>query len=205
MTIIPSASRRLLVASSVLALALGACGASASTSPVPSLSATVAPSATTPSPSPAVVASTAPTPTPNTGPTLCQAADLVATITSWEGGTGHRMAHVELKNTGQGACTIHAQAVPQLVDGDGTILIAGAPAAASSLLTFPPGQTLTTVVDDANYCGADPVAPVTVAFVFPSGEGRVVAAPVSPTDTDGVPPCIGTTGAGAIEMHDWAP
>jgi hypothetical protein len=45
---------------------------------------------------------------------------------------------------------------------------------------------------------------VTVAFVF-GNAARVVAAPVSPTDLDGVPPCFGSTGSAVIEMQPWAP
>ena len=34
--------------------------------------------------------------------------------------------------------------------------------------------------------------------------GRVVAIPVSPTDTTGVPPCLGAPGStGHISMHAW--
>ena len=74
------------------------------------------------------------------------------------------------------------------VAGDGVGILAGAIVA--SYLT----------------CGPAPAAPVTVAFVLAGGIGRVVALPVSATDTFGVPPCLGAPGsAGNIEMHPWAP
>ena len=93
---------------------------------------------------------------------------------------------------------------PQLVDGSGAVLIDGDPPAASSDLTLPAGAVLTTDVDTSNYCGPDPVAPVSVAFVFPGGSVRFVATPLSPTDTSGVPPCFGSPGsAGVITMTGW--
>ena len=67
-----------------------------------------------------------------------------------------------------------------------------------------PGSVLKTLVDAANYCGPVPVAPVTVAFIYPGGVGRFVATPLSPTDTTGVPPCFGTQ-AGDLGMLPWGP
>jgi hypothetical protein len=123
---------------------------------------------------------------------------------SWDAGAGHRTAHVELTNAGSVACTVNALARPQLVNGNGSVLINGAVAAASPTLTLAAGAVVKTLVQDDNYCGPAPTAPVTVAFVFGNG-ARVVASPVSPTDLDGVPPCFGSTGPGVIEMQPWAP
>ena len=131
---------------------------------------------------------------------------LSARILSWEGAAGHRIATVELRNTGTVACQTGAFDRPQLVGGDGTILIEGIVDSSLQLRSLSAGQTVTTLVQDGNYCGPTPVAPVTVAFVLSSGAGRIVAAPVSSTDTEGVPPCNSTPGsAGTIEMHNWAP
>lgn len=147
-------------------------------------------------------------------PTLgaCDPAVLAARITRWEAGAGHRFASVELtyaryvRYAGDVSCTIHALSQPQLVDGSGSVLIDGGPPAPSAALTIAPGGILKTAVQVANYCGPTPVPPVTVAFIFPSGLGRIVAAPTSPTDTTGVPPCLGEPGsAGEIEMQPWAP
>jgi hypothetical protein len=164
----------------------------------------------TASPSPSPIATPFPTamPTPTAVPTIgpCVPADLAARITLWEGATGHRIAHVELTNRGSASCELTALDRPQLVDGQGSVLIDGAPPAASDTLTISPGGVLTTLVQDDNYCGPDAVAPVTVAFVLPDGTGRFVATPLSPTDLSGVPPCLGAPGsAGTIEMHPWAP
>jgi hypothetical protein len=163
----------------------------------------------TASPSPSPIATPSPTamPTPTPVPTIgpCAPADLAARITLWEGATGHRIAHVEVTNRGSGSCELTALDRPQLVDGLGSVLIDSAAPAASDTLTISPGDVLTTLVQDDNYCGPDAVAPVTVAFVLPEGKGRFVATPFSPTDLGGVPPCLGAGSAGIIEMQPWAP
>lgn len=157
---------------------------------------------TAPSPSP----SPAPTPAPTSEPTSapCEPARLIASITLWEGAAGHRIANVELKNDGSRACTVAAMAKPQLVDGNGSVLIDGTEPTSSATLIIQPGERLKTLVQDTNYCGPAPAAPVSVAFVFRNGD-RIVGTPVSPTDAT-VPPCLGSPGsAGDIEMHPWAP
>jgi hypothetical protein len=171
-------------------------GVSATSTPSPSPSATAAPSLT-PAPTPTSVAAIGP----------CAPADLAARITLWDGAAGQRIAHVELTNTGSASCQLEALARPQLVDGHGSVLIDGAPPAASALLTIGPGGVLKTLVQDGNYCGPAPLAPVSVAFVLPNGKGRFVAtSALSPTDLGGVPPCNGAPGsAGDIGMQPWAP
>ncbi len=160
--------------------------------------------APTPTPAPTATAQPTPSPTPDPASLSCAPGQLAARITLWEGAAGHRIAHVELTNAGSGACTIRAMSKPQLVDGNGSVLIDGVDPSASKLLVVAAGDVLKTLVQDANYCGPDPVAPVSVAFVLSSG-GRIVATPVSPTDVT-VPPCNGAPGsAGDIEMQPWAP
>jgi hypothetical protein len=187
-----------------LAALVGGCGLFGGTptaSPVPAATATQAPSATqAPTPTTAPTATASPT----LGP--CDPTQLVARITAWEGATGHRIATVEMTNTASAACQVAALLIPQLVDGSGAVLIDGTPPATAALLTVGPGGVLTTLVQDGNYCGPAPVAPVTVAFVFPGGLGRIVATPLSAADTSGVPPCLGSPGSpGDIEMQPWAP
>jgi hypothetical protein len=166
------------------------------------------------SPSPAAVApptafpsdeAGASTPAPAaTAAAPCGNAILEARITMWEGAAGHRIAHVELTNTGFEACVIQATLRPQLVDGNRSVLIDGAaPAGSDPFLTLAPGKTLKTLVQDGNYCGPAPVAPVSVAFVLADGS-HVLAAPVSPTDVT-VPPCLGSGSKADIEMQPWAP
>jgi hypothetical protein len=169
--------------------------------PTPSTSPEATASAT-PSPSPRKTAkpSAPATASPAGGP--CDPADLSARITSWEGAAGHRIAHVELTNTGSRTCGVRAMARPQLVDGRGSVLIEGANAPASGLISVAPGGVLTTLVQDGNYCGPAPQPPVSVAFVLKDG-GRIVAHPLSPTDAT-LPPCNGPGSPADIEMQPWA-
>lgn len=172
----------------------GVGGNEPSMSPDPSSTPALSPSAATPS-------ETA-SPAPTIGP--CDPANLAARITMWEGAAGHRIAHVELTNAGAAPCHLEQAARPQLVDGDGSVLIDGVSPASSAPLTVVAGGVLDTLVQDGNYCGPAPVPPVSVAFVLSDG-GRFVATPLSPTDAT-VPPCLGASGsAGDIEMQPWAP
>jgi hypothetical protein len=197
-----AAAASLLVFS--LGLVLAACSttgpsiaAPATLGPSPTVSATASPVLTV---GPAV----SPTPTPITGTAPCNPASLSAVIKSWDSGAGHRTANVELTSNGKSDCTLHALAKPQLVGGDGAVLIDGVGISSSTVLTLHYYDVVSTMVDVDNYCGTAPVAPVTVAFVFPGPEGRVVATALSPTDTSGVPPCMGTN-PGSIDMHPFGP
>ena len=110
----------------------GGVGGEASPSPSPSAVAVVPP---TPVPSaPVLIVTPAPAPT---AVEPCNPANLDARITMWEGAMGHRIAHVELTNSGFSACIIQAKARPQLVDGNRSILIDGSsPAAPDPFLTM---------------------------------------------------------------------
>lgn len=140
------------------------------------------------------------TPVPTLGP--CDAANLSARITMWEGAAGHRIATLELTNLGSDACVLPTLARPQLVDGRGSILIDGTSPATAEPLTLASGDVVTTLVQDGNYCGPAPVAPVTVAFDLGDGT-RIVAAPFSPSDAT-VPPCLGSGEPATIDMQPWA-
>ena len=206
----PVARRLLLVG---IGLVVAGCGATATPLPSPSLAVASPSPAPSPAPSMSPAASPSPSPLPSPSPApsavptiaACAPATLVARITLWEGAAGQRIAHVEVTNTGP-TCTLSAMAQPQLVESHGAVLINGAVPATSALLTVGAGGLLKTLAQAVNYCGPAPAAPVTVAFVLAGGIGRVVALPVSATDTFGVPPCLGAPGsAGNIEMHPWAP
>ena len=172
-------------------------------SPIATASPTASP-APTASPTPTPIASPTPTPVPTAAPTLgpCDPGSLAARITAWEGAAGHRIADVELTNAGTVTCRLATMAKPQLVDGHGSVLIDGVKPGPSDALTLAPGDVVKTFVQDANYCGPDPAAPVSVAFVLDGGS-RVVAMPVSPTDAT-VPPCNGPGSPADIEMQPWA-
>jgi hypothetical protein len=152
---------------------------------------------TDPSPTPDPTATSEPTPGP------CEPASLATRIVSWEGAAGHRIGQIELTNAGPRPCIVATMARPQLVDGRGAILIDGSSPITTDLLTVAPGDVLTTLVQDGNYCGSVPVAPVTVAFDLGDGS-RIVAAPFSATDAT-VPPCLGAATPATIEMQPWAP
>jgi hypothetical protein len=136
---------------------------------------------------------------------LCNPAHLAARITRWDAGQGHRTANVEVTNAASATCKIRALDRPQLVDGHGSVIVDGTEPAASAFLVMTPGSVLTTLVDDDNYCGPAPNAPVTVAFIYPGGVGRFVATPFSPTDLSGVPPCNGPGVSATVTMLPWAP
>lgn len=145
-------------------------------------------------------------PTASPAPTMgrCGPNDVRARITMWEGAAGHRIAHVELTNETSGPCLLPAMARPQLLDGNGEVLIEGTSPSSSAILEMAPGAVLQTLVQAGNYCGPAPAAPVYVAFVLDEGSW-IVADAVSPTDAT-VPPCLGAAGsAGDIEMQPWAP
>ena len=107
-----------------------------------------------------------------------------------------------MTNAGAAKCKVATLDKPQLVDGHGSVLIDGVAPGSSSSLTLAPGDVVKTLVQDANYCGPDPAAPVSVAFVI-NGGGRFVATPLSPTDAT-VPPCNGPGSPADIEMQPWA-
>jgi hypothetical protein len=156
-------------------------------------------------PSPTGAATTSvPTPpagSPATGP--CSPDALTAQVTGWTGAAGSRIGSVELRNAGTDPCVIFGFARPQLVDGAGTILIDGQPPGASMVLLLAPGGLVRADVRASNYCGPDPLPPVTVAFVLPDGLGRIVAAADSPAGIGGLPPCLGPGEPGTIEMQPW--
>lgn len=184
----------------------GGVGDRATQPPSATASSSASPSASaTPSPSPVASASASPAPTVTPSPVLvgCAATDLRAQIVSWEGAAGHRIANITLTNASASACTVAVMARPQLIDGRGTVLIDGLPPTGSATLLVVPGGILKTQVQDGNYCGAAPAAPVRIRFIEAGGT-RYDAAPPSPTDVT-VPPCLSTPGsAGDIQMKAWA-
>lgn len=154
--------------------------------------------------SPVATASASPSPTVSPSPVIvgCAAADLRARIVSWEGAAGHRIANVTLTNASASDCIVATMARPQLIDGRGTVLIDGVAPTGSATLTIVPGAILKTQVQDGNYCGSAPVAPVRIRFIE-AGGSRYDAAPPSPNDVT-VPPCLSTPGsAGDIQMKPW--
>ena len=135
----------------------------------------------------------------------CTAAQLSARIARWEGAAGSRIADVRIVNTSFVACRLRDLPRIQLVSASGLILMRSGPVSTTAPVhTMRPLGFLRTEVATSNYCGRAYTGPVTVAFLLPGTLGRVVAMPVSATDTAGVPPCLGAPGsAGHISMHAW--
>jgi hypothetical protein len=183
----------IVVAVAVAAIAFGRSG------PNPAVGSSPSTSVSLPSSVPTTAVSTA-SPRSSIGP--CDPADLAARITLWEGAAGQRIAHVQLTNRGTTDCLLEQLARPQLVNGDGGVLIDGRSPASGDQITVAPGAVLNTLVEAGNYCKAAPPPPVSVAFVFRDG-GRVVAQPVDPSDAT-LPPCLGPTQPATIDMHPWA-
>ena len=183
----------IVVTVAVAALVFGRSGPSPAVGSSPSSSVSSAPSV------PTTAVSTA-SPESSIGP--CDPADLAARITLWEGAAGSRIANVQLTNRGTTDCLLEQLARPQLVNGDGGVLIDGRSPASGDQITVAPGAVLNTLVEAGNYCKAAPPPPVSVAFVFRDG-GRVVAQPVDPSDAT-LPPCLGPTQPATIDMHPWA-
>ena len=101
------------------------------------------------------------------------------------------------------SCLLEATDQPQLVDGAGTVRIDGKSPATTKHITLAPGAVVTTLVEASNDCKPEPVPPISVAFVFADGR-RLVAEPLSPTDTTD-PPCNGAGSPATIDMHPLAP
>jgi hypothetical protein len=134
----------------------------------------------------------------------CHATQLSARITLWEGALGSRIATVRLYNTGFTTCYVRNLPQVRLVSATGHTLINGHSASTTGAVhTIAPLHYRTGLVKTSNYCGPAPTAPVTLTFTLPGTLGRVVAIPLSTTDTGGVPPCNGPTVPANITMQPW--
>lgn len=145
-----------------------------------------------------------PAATPTAAPVAvraCTPDDVDAVITAWDGAAGSRIATVELHQIGSTPCMVDPLPQPWLADGHGTPLITGK-AGAGTPIMIAPGDVLNTLVQVSNYCGAEPAAPVTLAFT--QNGAAFVATALSPTDLSGLPPCSGDTAPAVIEMHPWS-
>jgi hypothetical protein len=135
----------------------------------------------------------------------CLATQLSARITSWQGAAGSRIADVRLYNTSFVTCYVRNFPRVRLVSAGGAVLIGGPAASLTGAKhTITPLHYRHTMVQTSNYCGGAYTAPVTLTFNLAGVLGRVVAIPLSSTDTSGVPPCLGSPGsAGNIQMQAW--
>jgi hypothetical protein len=138
-------------------------------------------------------------------PPACTASQLSARILDWTGAAGSRIADIELVNTSFTACTVRNNPRVRMVSAHGATLLNGPAASTTGATHVLAGLGfLKAEAGASNYCGHPYARPVTLQFVLPGTLGSVVATPVSPTDTSGVPPCNGAPGsAGDISMHAW--
>ncbi len=141
------------------------------------------------------------------GPTVlvadvCSHRALSGRIVSWDGAAGSRIARVVVTNDAPTACLLPTILQATLVDKLGAHLIAGAaPSGTPASITLGSGLSATTLVEVANYCGPDPVAPATIQFTM-SDDGVFGLSPDDRLgDVDGVPPCNGPTLPGSIQMQ----
>ena len=135
----------------------------------------------------------------------CRSTQLSARIVNWEGAAGSRIANVRLVNTSFTSCYVRNFPRVRLVSGTGVTLIGGSAASTTaSTRVIAPLHLVKAEVLTSNYCGPTFAAPATLTFSFAGTLGRVIAMPVSSSDTGGVPPCNGAPGsAGSISMHAW--
>lgn len=135
----------------------------------------------------------------------CAAIELAGTITAWEGAAGHRIATIQLTNSGSADCSIPELLRPALVDADGHALIVGAPAKASSAFTLAAGRYATTLVDMANYCGQAPTAALRIRLYLPSQDSVEAGAAAGLPNPVDAPPCNGSNVPSTIEMQPLQP
>ncbi|HTC85740.1 MAG TPA: DUF4232 domain-containing protein [Candidatus Acidoferrum sp.] len=196
----------------VLAVVLGGCAGNSTPEPS-SPNPTAAPSSSAPSDVPSAEPSPSATPKPSPRPiAACLATQLSATVTAWSGAAGSQIATVKVTNTSTATCTIQGTPEVELVDAHGAILIdsqTSGPSGLPHVATGAPAHhlahnaSLKTQVKADNYCGSgSPALPTTIAFVLPSGGGRLVAAP---GPGGAVPPCNGAAGSlGTIVTNGWS-
>jgi hypothetical protein len=142
------------------------------------------------------------TPTDVPGAAVACAADqLSGTINGWDGAAGHRIATINVRNNGPTNCTLPELLRPALVDADGRALIVGKKVPAGTPFGLSAGAEATAMVDMANYCGAEPAAPLRIRLYLPD-ETSIELPPVNslPLPAD-PPPCNGPTEPGTIEMQ----
>lgn len=139
----------------------------------------------------------------------CPGSDLAVQVMDWQGAAGTRFATLKVQNMGTGSCLVSGTPGLQLADGHGQVFLdsanLGEPASVSPakpVFTLRGGgaDSVYLVVGLSNYCGADPVAPVRLALVLPTGLGRVVAtAPAGVVIT--MAPCNGSSAATTLHVQ----
>ena len=104
-----------------------------------------------------------PTPFPTDATRQCEPQELELRVTAWTPEGADRVATVEMRNIGGAACLVDNLPEPWLVEAPQVPLITGRDLV-GTLVRIGPNDVLKASVRVRNYCGADPNAPVTVAF-----------------------------------------
>jgi len=149
-------------------------------------------------------ASNEPVSTPTNVPgaaAACAAGDLAGVITAWEGAAGHRIATIDIHNGGSGQCLLPRSMRPALIDADGRALIVAAGGNQPAPLAFPAGSYVTTMVDMANYCGAEPASPLKLRLYLDDQSSLELSAAANLTYPLDPPPCSGQNAAAEIQIQ----
>ena len=127
------------------------------------------------------VASPTPTPTPTRSPapmTACRAGDFAWSSDAWGGAMGSRgtivLASAVASMT---ACELHGEATLTLRDANGVVLVTGHTAATTTRVSA--GQAFQIGVSWSNWCGAEPMQPITLQLTLP---GDTMAVPLVPAN-----------------------
>ena len=131
----------------------------------------------------------------------CPAADLEGSITSWDGAAGHRIAGITVRNAGSADCALFEYMRPALVDADGHSLIVGGRVQEPGHRRFAPGETSTTMVDMANYCGNAPTARLLIRFYLPDNTWFDTVDRTNGQAPLDAPPCNGPNVPAMIQMQ----
>jgi hypothetical protein len=142
-----------------------------------------------------------PTDVASPGDVACSAAQLSGEIVGWDGAAGHRIATVNLRNTGPNDCELPQLLRPALVDSKGHALIVGAPVTERMWITFGVGNAASTEVDMANYCGTAPTGDLQLRFYLQDQSSFETTTKLDMPGAIDPPPCNGPNAPGSIEMQ----
>lgn len=131
---------------------------------------------------------------------MCEAIDLDATITRWEGAAGSRIAWLEVTNHGGAECLLGAPTSAKLLySGDqGTVATTGSQPIGTSV-QLGADQTDRLMVRVSNWCTAAPTKAVSVDLTLSTG-AAFVAEPASGVTFD-PPPCNGASQPATMDIQ----
>jgi hypothetical protein len=121
---------------------------------------------------------------------MCEAVDLDASITRWEGAAGSRIAWLDVTNHGDAECLLGAPTAAKLLySGEAVTVATTGTRPIGKNVDLGADQTERLMVRVANWCTAAPTKPVSVDLTLSTGAG-FVAEPASGVTFD-PPPCNG--------------